>query len=125
IEMQNDTEWTKRYYSDAARAKIEERKHLWSPELQAQVEKQWAELIRDVEAALGEDPAGDKAQALAERWRKLVEGFTGGDPEITAGLKALYADRKNWPAPAQESMKPFRRSHSDEVQAFISKAMAA
>src|ERR1051326_3374405 len=54
IEMQNDTEWSRKYYSDEAKAKIEERRKLWSPELQAKVSLQWAELFADVEAALGE-----------------------------------------------------------------------
>jgi hypothetical protein len=28
----------------------------------------------------GTDPASPKAQALAARWKALVEGFTKGDP---------------------------------------------
>jgi MerR family transcriptional regulator, thiopeptide resistance regulator len=82
IEMQHDLEWTKKYYSEEAKSKIEERKKLWSPELQEEVSKAWSELFRDFEAALGEDPASPGAQALAESWEKLVEGFTGGDHEI-------------------------------------------
>ena len=119
IAMQNDADFTSKYYSESAKAKIEERKAMWSPELQEQATRQWNELFRDVEAALGEDPAGPKAQALAARWRKLVEGFTGGDPEIQKGLNALYADQKNWPADAQQyRVKP-------EIQDFICKAMRA
>jgi DNA-binding transcriptional MerR regulator len=107
IEMQNDNSWTEKYYSPEARAKIDERKKEWSPELQAQVSKQWTELFADVEAALDEDPAGERAQALAARWKTLVAGFTGGDPEIGKGLNKLYADRPNWPAAAKEQMAPF------------------
>ncbi len=119
IAMQNDADWTNQYYSESAKAKIEERKSLWSPELQESVTGQWNELFRDVEAALNEDPAGPKAQALAARWRKLVEGFTGGDPEIHKGLKALYDDQKNWPEGQQQyRVKP-------EIQEFICKAMEA
>ena len=107
IEMQNDNSWTEKYYSPEARAKIDERKKEWTPELQAQVSKQWTELFADVEAALDEDPAGERAQALAARWKTLVAGFTGGDPEIGKGLNKLYADRPNWPAAAKEQMAPF------------------
>jgi len=107
IEMQNDNSWTEKYYSPEARAKIDERKKEWTPELQAQVSKQWTELFADVEAALDEDPASEKAQALAARWKALVAGFTGGDPEIGKGLNKLYADRPNWPAAAKEQMAPF------------------
>ena len=57
IEMQNDNSWSEKYYSPEARAKIEARGKEWTPELQAEVSKQWTELFRDVQAALHEDPA--------------------------------------------------------------------
>src|SRR5262249_419985 len=78
IEMQNG-DWSEKYYSPEARAKIQERRAEWTPELQAKVQQEWLDLFRDVEAALGEDPASEKARALGERWKKLVGGFTGGD----------------------------------------------
>jgi DNA-binding transcriptional MerR regulator len=120
IEMQNDTEWSKKYYTAEAQAKVEERKSLWSPELQAKVSRQWTELLADVEAALGEDPASPKAQALAARWRKLLEGFTGGDSEIQKGLNKMWADQPNWPEPQRSAyqIKP-------GIQEFIVKAMKA
>ena len=118
IEMQNSTDWSKKYYSEDAKAKIEERKALWNPELQAQVTAQWTALIADVTAALAEDPAGPNAQALAARWRTLVEGFTGGDPEVQQGLNKMWADKDNWPAENRD------RFHIDpRVQEFIVKAM--
>lgn len=118
IEMQNDTEWSKKYYSPEAQAKVEERKSLWSPELQAKVTQQWSELFADIEASLQEDPAGPKAQAQASRWKKLLEGFTGGDPEIQEGLNKMWSDQQNWPEPQKSAyrIKP-------EIQEFIMKAM--
>ena len=107
IEMQNDNSWSEKYYSLEAQAKIEARGKEWTPELQAQVSEQWTELFRDVEAALDEDPTGATAQALGARWKKLVEGFTGGDREIGAGLNRVHADRPNWPAPVEGQMAPF------------------
>jgi DNA-binding transcriptional MerR regulator len=109
IEMQNNTDWAKKYYNDAALEEIEQGKQRWSPELQERVTREWTDLFRDVEAAIarGESPAGEAAGALGARWRKLVEGFTGGDPEVSAGLNRLYADRANWPASAQQQMAPF------------------
>jgi hypothetical protein len=74
----------------------------------------------DVEASLGEDPAGPKAQALAARWRKLLEGFTGGDPEIQKGLNKMWADQANWPAQQRNSY-----AINPAVQDFIIKAMQA
>lgn len=120
IEMQNTTDWSKRYYSDDAKVKIEERKQQWSPELQEQVTKDWNQLFADVEASFDEDPAGPKAQALASRWKSLLAGFTGGDPEIQKGLNAMYADRDNWPAEQKE-----RYSIRPEISDFIQKAFAA
>jgi DNA-binding transcriptional MerR regulator len=118
IEMQNDGDWTKKYYSEEAQAKVEARKHLWSPELQERVSKQWAELFADVGASLGEDPAGPKAQALVARWKGLVAEFTGGDPEIQKGLNAMYADQTNWAKGPRQNwqIRP-------EIQEFIMKAM--
>jgi len=107
IEMQNDNEWSEKYYSPEAQAKIQERQKEWTPELQAQTTKAWLELFRDVEDALEEDPAAEKAQALGVRWKALVGGFTGGNPEIGKGLNKMYADRPNWPAHMTELMKPF------------------
>ena len=120
VGMQNDTDWTSKYYSDDAKSKIEERKGLWSPEMQERVTREWNELFRDVEAALGGDPASPAAQALAARWRKLVGQFTGGNPEIQKGLNAMYADTPNWPPEKrqQQQVKP-------EIQEFIMRAMQA
>jgi len=120
MERQNNMEWTKKYYTEEAQAKIAERAATFTPEMQAKVTQQWSELIRDVENAIQhhEEPSGEKARSLAERWSKLVGGFTGGDPEIQKGLNKLYADQGNWPSTMQ---KPF----SDEVHGYIKKAMAA
>jgi hypothetical protein len=120
IEMQNDTEWSKKYYSPEAQKKVDERKKLWSPELQAEVSLKWSELFTDIERAIadGETPEGGRAQALAARWRKLVEGFTGGDPDIQKGLNKMWTDQANWPKAQRESyaVKP-------EIQNFIVSAM--
>jgi DNA-binding transcriptional MerR regulator len=118
IEMQTDMEWTKKYYTKEAQAQVGARKNLWSPELQERVSKRWAELFADIEASLSEDPAGLKAQALVARWKELVAGFTGEDPEIQKGLNKMYADQANWPeGPKQKwQIRP-------EIHAFITKAM--
>ena len=118
--MQEDTDWTAQYYSEEAKAKVDARRHLWSPELQERVTKQWNDLFQDIEAALGEDPASDRAQALVGRWRALVEAFTGGNPEIQKGLNRMYSDMPQWPAERRAAfgIRP-------EIQEFITKAMQA
>ncbi|HVA63685.1 MAG TPA: MerR family transcriptional regulator [Terriglobales bacterium] len=113
-------EWTDKYYSEAAKAKIVARAPSFTPAMQESVSRQWAELVAEVEAALGEDPTSPKVQALAARWKKLVEGFTQRDPEVTAGLKKVWADRQNWPADLQQKTAPFR----PEVMEFLRKALA-
>jgi MerR family transcriptional regulator, thiopeptide resistance regulator len=120
IQMSSDTEWTKKYYSDEAKSKLEERKALWSPELQARVSQQWAELFADIESSLDEDPSGSKAQALLTRWRNLIAEFTGGDAAIQRGLNAMYADQDNWPEPQKQShgIRP-------EIEEFIRRASEA
>ncbi len=107
IEMQNNSNWTDKYYSPEARDKIRQRQAGWTPELQAKAQQDWLDLFRNVKAALNEDPAGKKAQALGVRWKNLVGAFTGGDPEVSKGLKTLYADRPNWPAEAKAQMSEF------------------
>jgi transketolase len=118
IEMQDSTDWSKKYYSPEAQAKVEERKALWNPELQEQVTRQWTELVADVTATLGEDPAGPKAQELAARWRQLVGAFTGGDPEVQKGLNKMWADKPSWPAEERS-----RFQIDPRVQEFIVQAM--
>lgn len=122
IEMQNSMDWSKKYYSPDAQAKVEDRKKLWSPELQERVSRDWTQLFADIEAAIGagEEPSGAKARALAERWRNLLAEFTGGDPEIQKSLNKMWADQANWPDQSLRACKV-----KPEVQNFIMKAMRA
>jgi len=118
INMQNNMDWTKKYYSEEAQREIEQRANTIAPEVIEEAQRDWAKLIKEVEAAVAakEDPSSGKAQTLAARWSELVKGFTGGNPEIQKGLNQMYADQNNWPA---SMPKPF----GDEVQAFIVEAM--
>ncbi len=118
MEQQNNNEWAQQYYSDEAKQKIEERKKLWTPELQEQVTKDWNALFADIEASLHIDPASEQARALVARWDQLLEGFTGGDRQIQAGLNKMYADQANWKT-------GFKRPWSDAVADFMKKARAA
>lgn len=57
-----------------------------------EVEAEWTQLMAAVKAEMekGTDPADSTVQALAKRWKSLVEEFTGGDPGITKSLGNLY-----------------------------------
>jgi DNA-binding transcriptional MerR regulator len=118
INMQADMDWSKKYYSDEAQSEIAKRASTIPREVIERAQRDWAVLIKEVEAAVaaGEDPMSEKSQALAARWSELIKGFTGGNQEIQKGLNKMYADRNNWPA---SRPKPF----SDEVQAFIVEAV--
>jgi MerR family transcriptional regulator, thiopeptide resistance regulator len=120
IEMQDNANWSERYYSQEALEKLKKRE--WTPEMQAESTKKWNDLFRDVEAALGEDPAGAKAQALAGRWRALILAFTGGDPEVTKGLNNVWKDPSGLPEETREKMKPYM---NPKVHEFIQRAFAA
>jgi DNA-binding transcriptional MerR regulator len=120
IEMQDNAQWSEQYYSEEALAKLKKRE--WTPEMQEETTKKWTALFRDVEAALDEDPASPKSQALAARWGALILDFTGGDPDITKGLNAVWKDPSNLPAETQQNMKPYS---NPKVHEFIQKAFAA
>lgn len=117
IEMENNNDWAKKYYSEEAQARIEERRRTIPPAAIEQAQRDWAALIAEVEAATGDgiDPAGERAQRLAARWSELIRGFTGGDPEIQKGLNKMYSDPE-WGA-------QFPKPYSDEAGAFIHQAM--
>lgn len=119
MNMENSTDWMMQYYSEEARQKIAERGKDWTPEKQAKASADWAALFADIKAAIadGTDPASARAGQLAARWDELIYGFTGGDPEIAAGLRRLYADQANWPGAFE---KPF----NDEHAAFVNQARA-
>lgn len=120
INMQQNADWTKKYYSEEGQAAVAERGKQWTSEMLEKSQQDWAELIREVEAAVvaGEDPASARAQALAARWQALIAAFTGGNPEVQKGLNRLYADQQNWPS-------TFKKPYSDEAGAFICKAVDA
>src|SRR5439155_10390403 len=100
INMQSDMNWTKKYYSDEAQQEIEKRAATIPREVIEQGQRNWANLIKEVESAVaaGENPASKKSQDLASRWSELIKGFTGGNQEIQKGLNKMYADKNNWQA---------------------------
>jgi MerR family transcriptional regulator, thiopeptide resistance regulator len=120
IHMQETQDWTSKYYSPEAQQAIEEWKEQWAPELQEKITADWQQMYADVQAAMdrGVLPSSAEGQALADRWMKLVDAFTGGKPEVLDGLKKLYADRANWPA-AQIDPEVQRNFPKPELMAFI------
>ena len=114
IQMQTRKDWMKKYYTGEQLNDLRKR---WSPEVQAESERGWNNLARDVEQAIarGETPEGETGRTLAERRQKLLDMFTGGDPGIAANLQKLYADKANWP-------ETFKKPYSETVDKFLCEA---
>ncbi len=117
VTMESNQDFFKQYYTEEQLAEFKRRRET-EGDMIRQTEQDWKELIAEVEASLGEDPAGEKAQGLAARWDELIERFTKGDPEVIASMKKLYADRDKMP---DEYKMPF----NEDVQVFITKAQKA
>jgi DNA-binding transcriptional MerR regulator len=94
MQMDTNHETTVAKYVGLLRAKLS---HLaaMSPEQRTILQGQWTDLIADVKAALGEDPAGPKGQALLNRWLSLLQAFTGTettkvvDPSLLRTARAM------------------------------------
>jgi hypothetical protein len=99
-----------------------------SPE---EVSRAWqarVDLFRAVESALGQDPAGEPAQALAARWRAQMDDRSGGNPGVKAGLMKLWADRPHWRATLRWQMvglSLMSDERFDTAADFIDAAVAA
>jgi hypothetical protein len=108
IEMTSDSNWMMNYYSPAAQARLAERAKLLTPEAHAQVAQDWKDYYRDLADLMENgDPSGARRSELADRNKELLSRFTGNDPEIEAGLLALYRDRANWPSDLSDRLKQF------------------
>ena len=116
----------KRYFSEQAWAtwmvlrnrSPEELSRSW----QAQVD-----LFRDIESALGADPAGETAQALARRWMTQVDEMSAGDPGVKAGLMKQWADRQHWAATLRwqvEGLNLMSAEQFEQAADFIDAAVA-
>ncbi len=127
IEMQDNAEFYRKYYSDEAWAALEERRRTMGPELQARAEegtRKWMALFKDIQGAIaeGSDPAGERGQTLAARWQALIDEFTGGSKQIEQGVGKVWADRANWPSGMKEQAAPFM---DKRIWDFIARARAS
>ena len=85
--------------------------------------QKWAELFRDVEAAFGEDPAGERAQALAARWTALVREKGTPVPRVDNFRDAL---RQQGPQDASMVVvnQISRLYRIEQVSKFLEEALA-
>jgi DNA-binding transcriptional MerR regulator len=113
IDMQNEIAVMKKYYSTDEAWEKRRRYYEEGPS------EEWQELYRDIRAALGEDPAGETAQALADRWLKLSVRAWSGDPEVQTDSMTAWMDRGHWPPAMKRRIADFRL---EEVTEFIKQA---
>jgi DNA-binding transcriptional MerR regulator len=107
-----------KYYTPEQLREIEERGRALGPERIREVEAEWPRLIAEVRAEMdtGTDPASETVQALARRWKALVDEFTGGNPEIERSVARLYREEPG----ARERM-----GLDAQIFEYINRAMAA
>ena len=137
IQMEQQNTWHKKYFTDEqlqtmqelgeksyspeARAKIESRGP-WTEADQQRVDEQYAALYAGVRraTAAGQDPGGEEGQRLAGDAIGLIEAFTGGDPEVWAGLQQFWKNHADLPAQKQTMQIPL----NDAESAFLNQAKA-
>jgi DNA-binding transcriptional MerR regulator len=110
IEMQDEIELMKKYYSTEAAWNQRRRYYEEGPS------EEWRALYRDVNAALEDDPGGETAQRLADRWLALSVKAYGGDPELQTDSGAAWMDREHWPPFMKRRIAEF---NLEKVNEFI------
>jgi len=109
---------TDRHYTPEQQETLARRRNELGADGMRAAEQAWAQLIAEaeVERSAGTDPADPRMQAIAGRWRRLIEHFTGGDPGIHASLGRVYRER----AAEQAS----RGAVSGDLMEYVGKALA-
>jgi DNA-binding transcriptional MerR regulator len=110
---------TDRSYTPDQREALARRRDALGPEGMRAAERAWADVIADAEAerAAATDPSDPRMQAVAGRWRDLIEQFTGGDPGIRASLGRMYRE--------QGVEQASRGAVSPELMEYVGRALAA
>lgn len=106
-----DVDAMRKYYSDEA---WEQWKHYyddWPSE-------EWRVLYREVGAVLDDDPASERAQALADRWMALAQRSPAGP--VRTGLMKAWVDREHWPASLRRRLAEFDVERASE---FVNNAL--
>ena len=102
-----------KHFSESEKAEIAIRhaEHTMAPEI-------WQNLMADAALLMTTgDTASPEAMDLAQRWKAMMDAFTGGDPAIAGKIKAVWSDAFADPAKAP------RLPASPEMFAFIHKAL--
>jgi len=109
IKVQDAIETMKRYYTTDEEWEKRKRYYEEGPG------PEWRALYRDAAALLGEDPASEKVQALADRWLVLTVRAASGDPAVQQGSGKAWMDREHWPPPMKARIAEFRLEEITEL----------
>lgn len=99
ITMEEQAEILRPYFGEAAWTD-------WKTRRAAVAAEEWTALYRDIEAVRGEPLTSPRAQAVAERWRALVEAEADGDPSIRGGILKAWLDGHRLPVVLNRSAAP-------------------
>jgi len=139
--MEQNKEWVKKYftpeqleqmkslseqsYSDEARERLASRNIEWTEADQEQASAQWAAVAADLARLTEEnaDPASAEAQDVAKRHSDLIAGFTGGDHEISKGLKQWWKNHDALPDAQKPMPSPYSQEEQKAQQAWMEKAL--
>lgn len=141
IQMEQNKEWVKKYftpeqmeqmkslseqsYSDEARDRLASPNIEWTEADQEQASAQWASVHAELARLTAEnaDPASAEAQDLAKRHSDLIAGFTGGDPEVSKGLKQWWKNHDALPDAQKPIQSPYSQEDQMAQQAWMGKAL--
>jgi len=86
-----------KYYTPEQREELAARAASIGEERIRQSQVDWQVLMDEVRAEMerGTDPADPRVQALAARWKALIEEFTGGNPGIAQSLGRMWQEETN------------------------------
>ena len=116
IVADNKASWLRRYYDDVTWARVKARGRQFSEAQLAEGTQAWADLIAAFIKLRHRSADHPSVQALAAQMHDLIHQFTGGDPQIRAGMRGMYADMDAIP---QNYRIP---GHDQELQDFMMQA---
>jgi DNA-binding transcriptional MerR regulator len=84
-----------KYFTPEQLQLIQDRREQAGREHLERMQEEWADLIALIRAEMdrGTDPADAKVQALARRWKDLLNRSTAGDPGIEQAMKRLWEEQ--------------------------------
>jgi hypothetical protein len=107
--MQDAIEAMKRYYCTDAEWEKRKRYYEEGPG------PEWRALYSDAASLIGEDPASEKVQLLADRWLMLTVRAANGDPDLQQDSPKAWMDREHWPSTMKARVAEFRLEEVTEL----------